>query len=70
MLAFADNNPQSAVTHNLPPYIYSLLRATEPWSDEYSVFDVEACMRQAGFSGVQTYVTDPRNRLVAGVAPP
>lgn len=41
VLAFADNNPQSKATHNLPPWLYSLLRSTEPWSDEYSLFDVE-----------------------------
>ena len=46
VLAFADNNPQSLVTHNLPPWLYSLLRSTEPWSDEYSLFDVEACLKQ------------------------
>lgn len=69
VLAFVDNNPQSLVTHNLPPWLYSLLRSTEPWSDEYSLFDVEACLRHNGFKGVQTFVTDPRNRVVAGVAP-
>ena len=31
VLAFADNNPQSLVTHNLPPWLYAILRSTEPW---------------------------------------
>lgn len=30
---------------------------------------LQACLQQNGFKGVQTFVTDARNRLVAGVAP-
>ena len=38
------------------------------WTDEYYSFDVEACMRAAGFDGVCTRASDPRHRVVLGLA--
>ena len=51
---------------NLPPVLFTLMKSTEPWSDEYYAFDVEACMEAAGFAGVRTVATDPRHRTVLG----
>ena len=38
------------------------------WTDEYYSFDVEACLRAAGFDGVCTRASDPRHRVVLGLA--
>jgi ubiquinone/menaquinone biosynthesis C-methylase UbiE len=64
VVAITDNNPMSAVIQNLPPALFTLMKATEPWSDQYYVFDLEAALRDAGFVDVKTVETDPRHRTV------
>ncbi|MEM0981046.1 MAG: class I SAM-dependent methyltransferase [Cyanobacteria bacterium P01_H01_bin.58] len=61
-LAIADNNPQSAVLQNLPPVLFTLMKSTEPWSDDYYTFDIEAALRELGFQHVFSQATDPRHR--------
>lgn len=69
VLCFVDNNPRSKTIQNLPPVIFSLMKSTEPWSDEYYSYDLEAGMRGAGFGDVLTTEADHRHRVVCGVAP-
>lgn len=66
-LVFVDNNPRSETIQNLPPAIATLMKSTEPWSDEYFSFDVEAAMREAGFDEVVTVEIDHRHRAVMGI---
>jgi hypothetical protein len=40
MVAITDNNPKSPVIQNLPPALFTLMKSTEPWTDEYYVFDI------------------------------
>ncbi|GIL89469.1 hypothetical protein Vretimale_18892 [Volvox reticuliferus] len=67
VLAIVDNNPKSATIQNLPPFLFTTMKSTEPWSDEYYSFDVEAAMRDAGFREVVTVETDHRHRCVMGI---
>ncbi|KXZ45183.1 hypothetical protein GPECTOR_57g473 [Gonium pectorale] len=67
VLAFIDNNPKSSTIQNLPPAIFTLMKSTEPWSDEYYSYDLEAGMRAAGFKEVITIETDHRHRCVMGI---
>lgn len=67
VLFFVDNNPRSKTMQGLPPAIAILLKSTEPWSDEYFSFDVEAAMRQGGFKEVVTVEIDHRHRAVMGI---
>jgi len=69
VLAITDNNPMSAVIQGLPPAIFTLMKSTEPWSDEYYVFDLESALRDAGFEDVCTVETDPRHRTVLAHKP-
>ncbi len=69
VVAITDNNPMSAVIQNLPPALFTLMKATEPWSDQYYVFDLEAALRDAGFVDVKTVETDPRHRTVLARKP-
>ena len=55
---------RSAVIQNLPPVLFTLMKSTEPWSDEYYVLDLEEVMRDAGLQDVVTVASDPRHRTV------
>lgn len=68
-LAIVDNNPQSAVIQNLPPVLFTLMKSTEPWSDDYYTFDVAAAMQTAGFESIVTMASDPRHRTLLGRKP-
>lgn len=68
-LAVVDNNPQSPVIQNLPPVLFTLMKSTEPWSDDYYTFDVEAAMQAEGFAHVVTVASDPRHRTILGQKP-
>ncbi len=63
-LAIVDNNPQSPVIQNLPPVLFTLMKSTEPWSDEYYTLDLEATLQAVGFESVVTVPSDPRHRTI------
>lgn len=69
-LAIVDNNPQSPVIQALPPVLFTLMKSTEPWSDDYYTFDLEAALVNAGFAPPVVVPSDPRHRtLIAHKAP-
>ena len=68
-LAIVDNNPKSLVIQNLPPVLFTLMKSTEPWSDDYYTFDVEAAMQSVGFELLVTVASDPRHRTILGRKP-
>ena len=70
VVAFTDNNPRSPVIQGLPPVLFTLMKSTEPWSDEYYAFDLEGAMTGAGLLGVATEESDPRHRTVCGYVAP
>ena len=62
-------NPGSPVIQSLPPALFILLKSTEPWSDDYYTFDVEAAMTEIGFEYQATIPSDPRHRTIIGIKP-
>ena len=68
-LAIVDNNPKSSVIQNLPPVLFTLMKSTEPWSDDYYTFNVEAAMQSVGFEHMTTVASDPRHRTILGLKP-
>ena len=68
-LAIVDNNPQSPVIQNLPPVLFTLMKSTEPWTDDYYTFDVEAALIASGFEHRITVASDPRHRALIGQKP-
>ena len=68
-LAMVDNNPQSPVIQNLPPVLFTLMKSTEPWADDYYTFNVEAAMQSVGFEHIATVASDPRHRTILGRNP-
>ena len=65
-LAIVDNNPLSPIIQGLPPVLFTLMKSTEPWSDDYYTFDVEAAIAQSGFNSIVTVASDPRHRTIIG----
>jgi len=61
VLAVTDIDPKSPVIQNLPRAISTLMKSTEPWSDEYYVLDMEDSMTGVGFEDYKYVVTDPRH---------
>jgi ubiquinone/menaquinone biosynthesis C-methylase UbiE len=68
-VAIVDNNPKSEVIQNLPPALFTLMKSTEPWSDDYYTFDVEAALQDSGFEHLATVASDPRHRTVVARKP-
>jgi len=68
-LALVDNNPKSTVIQNLPPILFTLMKSTEPWSDEYYTFNMEAEMAAVGFEHKITVPSDPRHRTIIARKP-
>lgn len=63
-IAIVDNNPRSPVIQNLPPVLFTLMKSTEPWSDNYYTFDIEATLQAVGFFQPITVASDPRHRTI------
>lgn len=68
-LAICDQDPRSPVIQNLPPVLFTLMKSTEPWLDDYHTFDVEAAMQEIGFDYKTTVATDSRHRAIIGIKP-
>jgi SAM-dependent methyltransferase len=69
VFGLTDNDPESPVIRGLPPVLFTLMKSTEPWSDEYYTMDMEGALRAAGFQSVETRTCDPRHRGVFGLKP-
>ncbi|MEL6439324.1 MAG: class I SAM-dependent methyltransferase [Cyanobacteria bacterium J06621_8] len=69
VMAILDNDPTSAVIQSLPPVLFTLMKSTEPWSDDYFTFDVEAAIARAGFDYQTTVKSDPRHRTLIALKP-
>ncbi|WP_427159057.1 class I SAM-dependent methyltransferase [Aliinostoc sp. HNIBRCY26] len=68
-IAIVDNNPRSPVIQNLPPVLFTLMKSTEPWSDQYYTFDIEATLQKVGFLKPVTVPSDPRHRTIIAQKP-
>jgi ubiquinone/menaquinone biosynthesis C-methylase UbiE len=68
-LAIVDNNPRSTVIQNLPPVLFTLMKSTEPWSDDYYTFNIEAALQDIGFEHRVTVESDPRHRTIIARKP-
>ncbi|GMP54776.1 hypothetical protein CsSME_00019831 [Camellia sinensis var. sinensis] len=64
-----DNSPKSKILQELSPVLFTLMKSTEPFLDEYYLTDLEGTMKEAGFVNVRTILTDPRHRTMTGTVP-
>ncbi|HLO85907.1 MAG TPA: class I SAM-dependent methyltransferase [Nostocaceae cyanobacterium] len=63
-LAIMDMNPQAEVYQRMPTYIFTLLKSTEPYLDEYFSLDLEQALIKAGFQPPTITRNTPRHRTV------
>nr|ACG40800.1 CMV 1a interacting protein 1 [Zea mays] len=68
-IALTDNSPKSKVLQELSPVLFTLMKSTEPFLDEYYMLDLEETMRKVGFVNVCSVLTDPRHRTVTATVP-
>lgn len=67
--AMMDMNPQSEAYQKMPPYIFTLLKSTEPHLDQYFTLDITAALLEAGFQTPTITMISPRHRtIIAQVA--
>ncbi|BAZ45711.1 hypothetical protein NIES4102_27370 [Chondrocystis sp. NIES-4102] len=69
VLGIVDNNPASPVIQGLPPVLFTLMKSTEPWSDDYYTFDVQSAIAEVGFNYQTTIPSDPRHRTIIATKP-
>jgi ubiquinone/menaquinone biosynthesis C-methylase UbiE len=63
-LAIMDMNPRSEVYAEMPPYILTLLKSTEPYLDQYFALDFDAAIQAAGFEPPTLTCNSPRHRTL------
>ncbi|NJM66960.1 MAG: class I SAM-dependent methyltransferase [Acaryochloris sp. RU_4_1] len=61
-LAMMDMNPDSEVHRQLPAYVLTLLKSTEPYLDDYFTFDIQQAFFDAGFQIPSITCNSPRHR--------
>ena len=62
--ALMDMNPKSPDFQAMPPYIFTLLKSTEPYLDQYFTLDVENALIAAGFQSPTIEAVSPRHRAI------
>ncbi len=67
-LGIMDMNPKSEAYGKMPPYIFTLLKSTEPYLDEYFTLDMERAIVEAGFNPPTITVNSPRHRTIVAQA--
>lgn len=68
-LALTDNSPKSKILQELSPVLFTLMKSTEPFLNEYYLLDLEKTVKEAGFVNVQSVLTDPRHRTLTATVP-
>jgi ubiquinone/menaquinone biosynthesis C-methylase UbiE len=67
VLSLNDMDPTSAVIQNLSPVLFTLMKSTEPYLDEYFALDMEPMLRDIGFATVTITRTSPRHRAIVAI---
>ncbi|MEC4895203.1 MAG: class I SAM-dependent methyltransferase [Oscillatoria sp. PMC 1051.18] len=63
-LGIMEMNPRSQVYAQMPPYILTLLKSTEPYLDQYFSLDLASAIADAGFEPPTIISNSPRHRTV------
>lgn len=61
-VAIMDMNPQSEFLKTIPPFVFTLLKSTEPYLDQYFALDLAQTIESAGFTKPTVTFNSPRHR--------
>ena len=61
--ALMDMNPQCHTFQTIPPFVFTLLKSTEPYLDQYLQLDLIQTFVNAGFSSPAITINTPRHRV-------
>jgi len=64
-----DMNPRSPIYKKMPPYVFTLLKSTEPYLDEYFTLDLQQTLTDTGFAPPTVIPNSPRHRTVMAYNP-
>ena len=67
--AMMDMNPRSEIYQKMPRYVFTLLKSTEPYLDQYFSLDLEALLKEIGFETVTMRTTSIRHRAIIARKP-
>jgi ubiquinone/menaquinone biosynthesis C-methylase UbiE len=67
-LTIMDMNPRSQIYAQMPTYILTLLKSTEPYLDQYFALDIEKTITDAGFAIPTVTNNSPRHRAIVARA--
>jgi ubiquinone/menaquinone biosynthesis C-methylase UbiE len=67
-LAIMDMNPKAEAFKMMPTYVFTLLKSTEPYLDEYFSLDVEQALIESGFTAPVISSNSPRHRTIIAIA--
>ncbi|MEC4986984.1 MAG: class I SAM-dependent methyltransferase [Oscillatoria sp. PMC 1068.18] len=67
-LGIMDMNPRSPIYTKMPAYIFTLLKSTEPYLDQYFTLDLASAIADAGFEPPTIISNSPRHRTVIAKA--
>ncbi len=63
-LSIMDMNPASEAYRKMPAYIFTLLKSTEPYLDQYFNLDISQALEAAGFTTPTIRSNSPRHRTI------
>ncbi len=63
-IAIMDMNPASEIYGQMPPYILTLLKSTEPYLDQYFSLEIDRTLQSAGFKAPTITANSPRHRTI------
>ena len=67
-LAIMDMNPTCDTFAKMPPFVFTLLKSTEPYLDDYLSLNFEAVIQAAGFQAFRQIESSPRHRTIIAQA--
>ena len=67
--AFMDMNPQCHTFQTIPPFVFTLLKSTEPYLDQYLQLDLVQTLIDAGFGAPTITINTPRHRTAITTIP-
>ncbi len=69
VLALVDQDPEADVIRAMPPALATLLKATEPYLEDYFRLDLPAALADTGFTAIRRVASDHRHRVLVATRP-